>query len=63
MSCKQYALYKGDELLMVGPVYAIAKARGVSVDTIHWLASPTNRKRAENSKRGRLFVERISEDD
>ena len=63
MGRKLYALYKGDELLMIGTVYAIAKSRGVTVDTVHWLASPTNRKRAENSKRGRLFVERINEDD
>jgi len=42
---KEYALYKGDELLGVGNVHELAKLIGVSEKTIYWYSSPAARRR------------------
>lgn len=45
---REYALYKGDELIMIGTVEEIAKHQGVKESTIHFYHSPTYKKRTKN---------------
>lgn len=47
---KEYALYKGEELVDMGTAPALAKRRGVSVDTIYWYHSPTHINRNAKGK-------------
>ena len=58
-----YALYRGDEFVMMGTSYQLAAKMGVKVDTVHWLATPTAKKRAAAAKRkcGRFYVERVGD--
>lgn len=50
---KEYALYKGEELLSMGTIREIAKDMGVKEKTILYYQTPTWEKRCkkENSKR------------
>lgn len=50
MSNKQYALYKGEELLRIGTINEIAKAENVQTDTIRFYATPTYKNRRKLSK-------------
>lgn len=47
---KEYALYKGEELLHIGTLSEIAEKEGVKRDTIMFYGTPTYRKRRKNSK-------------
>lgn len=40
---KQYALYKDDDLIMVGDVHQIADCLGVSKKYVYWLSYPASR--------------------
>ena len=42
---KEYALYKGDELLGIGTAEELARMRNVRVNTILYMRTPTYRKR------------------
>ena len=42
---KQYALYRGDDLLGIGTAVELAELIGVKEDTIKWYATPSARKR------------------
>jgi len=44
-----YALYRGDEFIDLGTADELAKKRGVSKNTIQFLASPIYKKRHNNS--------------
>lgn len=54
MSEKEYALYKGDELLAIGTAKELAEQFGVKVSTIHFYKSPTYIKRTNETKARRL---------
>lgn len=51
---KEYALYKGDELLAMGTAKELAKQFGVKVPTIHFYKSPAYIKRTNDTKARRL---------
>ena len=51
---KEYALYKGDELLGVGTKKELAEMLGVSVSTIYYYHTPTYAKRTSETKGRRL---------
>ncbi|MFS9164927.1 hypothetical protein QM879_01085 [Streptococcus salivarius] len=53
---KEYALYKGDELLAMGTKKEIAEQLGVSVSTIYYYHTPTYAKRTSETK-GRILVD------
>lgn len=49
---KEYALYKGDKLVVIGTVKEIAKKLDVSEKTVFFFGSPTYKKRTtENARR------------
>lgn len=56
MQVKEYALYKGDELLAMGTKREIAEQLGVSVNTVSYYSTPVYAKRTSDS-RGRRLVE------
>lgn len=49
----EYALYKNEELEIVGTISEIAKHRGVKEDTIFFYGSSSNKKR---NKKGTILV-------
>lgn len=53
---KEYALYKGEELLHIGTVKEIAAAENVKVNTVQFYMTPTYRKRRKNGKNYRVLV-------
>lgn len=49
---KEYALYKGDELLAMGTKREIAEQLGISVDTVTLYGTPSHARRiSENGRR------------
>ena len=50
-----YALYKGENLITIGTAEEIAKERGIKKDTVYFLASPANKKRAETIRGKRAY--------
>lgn len=47
-----YALYKGEELLVIGTVKEIAQKMNVKVGTVFYYRTPTYKKRtSENARR------------
>ena len=53
---KQYAIYKGDELIVIGTVHECASFMGVKPSTIYWYACPAQTRR--NKTGNRIVVER-----
>ena len=53
---KEYALYKGDELLGIGTVKELAQQFNVTPGTIRWYGFPTYQKRVKNPKNRRVLV-------
>ncbi len=53
---KEYALYKGDEIIMFGTIEEIAKAQGVKRKTILFYQTPAYLKRHEKSHIGNYKV-------
>ncbi|WP_035423609.1 hypothetical protein [Bacillus sp. UNC438CL73TsuS30] len=47
---KEYAIYKGEDLLCIGDVVECAETLGVKVSTIYTYAAKDRRRRAEKSK-------------
>lgn len=56
MQVKEYALYKGEELLAMGTKREIAERLGVSVNTVSYYGTPVYARRTSDSK-GRRLVE------
>lgn len=56
MQVKEYALYKGEELLAMGTKKEIAEQLGVSASTIGYYGTPVYARRTSESK-GRRLVE------
>lgn len=52
---KEYALYKGEELLAIGTKREIAEQLGVSASTIGYYGTPVYARRT--TERGRRLVE------
>lgn len=55
MQVKEYALYKGDELLAMGTKREIAEQLGISVRSVSFYGTPIYDRRT--SKNGRRLVE------
>ena len=47
MKAKVYALYKGDNLLITGTIFQIAKARGIKIESVYFLKRPSYLKRCD----------------
>lgn len=58
---KDYAIYRGDDLLMVGSVNEIADYLGIKPKSVYFLSYPSYHKRCEGSQ-VRLVVFPIEED-
>lgn len=56
MQVKEYALYKGDELLAMGTKSEIAKQLGISVRSVDHYGTPAYAKRT-SEEHGRRLVE------
>ncbi|AZF89035.1 host nuclease inhibitor [Streptococcus phage CHPC875] len=54
MQVKEYALYKGEELLAMGTKREIAEKLGVSVNTITFYGTPSYAKRTNEGLSRRL---------
>ena len=54
---QEYALYKGDKLLIVGNVEECAKYLGIKKETVYWYSSLKARTR--NITGNRIIAERI----
>lgn len=50
---KEYAIYKGDEIIGIGTAKELAEKLKVKRDTIYFWKSPTNLKR---TKKGRIAI-------
>lgn len=51
MQVKEYALYKGDELLAMGTKCEIAEQLGVSASTIGYYGTPVYARRTSDNER------------
>lgn len=47
---KQFAVYKGDDLLAIGTSKECGLKLGVKPETIKWMTTPTGKKRFESRK-------------
>lgn len=56
MQVKEYALYKGEEIIAMGTKREIAEQLGVSVNTVGYYGTPVYARRTSESK-GRRLVE------
>lgn len=56
MQMKEYALYKGEEIIAMGTKREIAKQLGISVRSVTCYGTPSYAKRT-NEKYGRRLVE------
>lgn len=56
MQAKEFALYKGEELIVMGTKKEIAEQLGVSASTIGYYGTPVYARRTSESK-GRRLVE------
>lgn len=54
MQIKEYALYKGDELLAMGTKREIAEQLGISVDSVTCYGTPSYAKRTSENNGRRL---------
>lgn len=53
---KLYAIYRGDEFIDLGTLEELAERRHVRVDSIRFLASPSNFKKGNIEKRLAAYV-------
>ncbi len=53
---KEYALYKGEELLGMGTIRELAERFNVKITTLYYYRTPTYLRRTSN-ERGRRLVE------
>lgn len=53
---REYALYKGEQLLADGTIPEISKVSGKSIDFLKWMTYPSYKKRSENSTNRLIMV-------
>jgi len=53
---KEYALYKGENLIVIGTIDEIAKSQGVKRKTILYYQSPAHLRKSEKSHIGNYKV-------
>lgn len=54
-----YALYKGEQILATGTKREIAEARGLQLNTLHYMCTNTYRERIRKSDEGRGQLQRL----
>lgn len=54
---KEYAMYKGEELLGIGTARELASKLNVKVETIRFYNTPTYKKRVKQGKNRKVLVE------
>ena len=59
---KEYALYKGEELLSIGTIDEISEELGIKASTIYFYKSPAYTRRTSETN-GRRLVNLDEEDD
>lgn len=52
---KEYALYKGDELLGIGTLETLSKEFGIKIKSLLFYQTPTYKKRTSEKKGKRLI--------
>lgn len=61
---KEYAVYKGDKLIVMGTAFQCAEKMGVSEKYIYWLTMPTAKRRfAQRKNPHRCTVAVVIDDD
>lgn len=55
MQEKEYALYKGEDIIAMGTKSEIAKQLGISVHAVHSYGSPSYHKRTSEENGRRLY--------
>ncbi len=60
---KEYALYKGDELLIIGTIAEIASRFKVKPATIKFYGSPAYQRRTGKKEYGRRALVRLDDDE
>ncbi|QGG51581.1 helix-turn-helix transcriptional regulator [Lysinibacillus pakistanensis] len=58
---KEYALYKGEQMVAVGTIKEIATERGVKPETIRFYMSGVYQRRAKNKVNNRLQLIKIED--
>lgn len=60
---KEYALYKGEEILSIGTIPEISKETGISEKTVRFYGTPSHKKRSNDLNRNWLVYIDYEEDD
>lgn len=60
---KEYAVYKGENMICMGTVKECAKHMGVLPETVRFYTTPTYRRRVERRKNPRNYITVIDLDD
>ncbi|GLC88676.1 helix-turn-helix transcriptional regulator [Lysinibacillus piscis] len=58
---KDYALYKGDQMIAIGTVNEIAKERGVKPETIRYYMSGAYQRRSNSKVNNRLQLIKLED--
>lgn len=58
---KEYALYKGDQMVAIGTVKEIAEERGVKPDTIRFYMSGVYQRRSKSEVNNRLQLIKLED--
>ncbi len=58
---KEYALYRGDDMIAIGTIAELAKARGVKEDTIRFYGAPIYQKRGRGTNGKRLALVKLED--
>lgn len=53
---REYAVYKGDDLLAIGTVSELAKALDIKESTVKWYLSPKNNRLAKETPTSKVFI-------
>ena len=57
---KQYAAYRGDQLIVTGTLLAVARFLGIKTSSVCWLCTPTAHKRRKGSEKA-ILIYRVEE--
>jgi len=53
---KEFALYKGDNLLIMGTIEEIAKKQNIKESTVSFYKTPTYKNRIAKSKNAKILI-------
>jgi hypothetical protein len=62
-SKREYAVYKGDDLLAIGTAKECAEELGVRAETIRFYSTPCHKRRIAKGKGGRRFAIRLEDEE